>query len=186
MKGISKKNILLIEDNQGDIRLIKEMLNEIYSFKYQLVTAITLKQGLEEIKMYQKDIVLILLDLNLPDSKGKHTFDAIKEKAKKIPIVLVSELRNIDLSIALLKEGAQDYISKQDMNSTLLEKTISYAIERENLFFKLSQETNLLQISNSNYIGRELKMIDLKKEVNDLLIKSGQKERYVIVPQNSD
>ena len=85
MKGISKKNILLIEDNQGDIRLIKEMLNEIYSFKYQLVTAITLKQGLEEIRMYQKDIVLILLDLNLPDSKGKHTFDAIKEKAKKHP-----------------------------------------------------------------------------------------------------
>ena len=85
-----------------------------------------------------------------------------------------------------MKEGAQDYISKQDMNSTLLEKTILYAIERENLFFKLSQETNLLQISNSNYIGRELKMIDLKKEVNDLLIKSGQKERYVIVPQNSD
>jgi len=129
MNNKPEEIILLIEDNPGDVRLIKELLREIMSFKYQLVTAGTLKDGCKQIK--KQNIILILLDLNLPDSAGKQTFDTIVKYAQHIPIVTLTGLQDEELSISLIKEGAQDYIFKHDLNNKLLGKTIQYAIERK-------------------------------------------------------
>lgn len=123
------KNILLIEDNPGDIRLIKELLKEIPSFKHQLVVAENLKKGSELIK--ESSISLILLDLNLPDSRGKQTFDTVIGLTQDIPIVLVSGINDTDLAQELIKQGAQDFILKQDLNNNLLEKTIQFALLRK-------------------------------------------------------
>jgi len=177
MKNTSKQTILLIEDNPGDIRLIKEMLNEITSFNYQLIITETLKEGCEEIK--KNDFILILLDLNLPDSSGIKTFDTVINFAENIPVVLVSGMQDIELSLSLIKEGAQDYITKQDLNSTLLGKTIQFAIERKKLLSELMQISQDLKQTNSYFIDRELKMVELKKEINELLKKSGEEKRYL-------
>src|SRR5665647_2197907 len=91
------------------------MLKEITSTNYRLIIAETLKEGCEEIK--KNDFILILLDLNLPDSSGIKTFDTIINFAQKIPIVLISGMQDVELSLSLIKEGAQDYITKQDLNS---------------------------------------------------------------------
>jgi len=177
MKNTSKQTILLIEDNPGDIRLIKEMLNEITSFNYELIITETLKEGCEEIK--KNDFILILLDLNLPDSSGIKTFDTVINFAENIPVVLVSGMQDIELSLSLIKEGAQDYITKQDLNSTLLGKTIQFAIERKKLLSELIQISEDLKQTNSYFIDRELKMVELKKEINELLKKSGEEKRYL-------
>jgi DNA-binding NtrC family response regulator len=129
MKNTEEQTILLIEDNPGDIRLIKEMLTEITSFNYKLIVAETLKDGCEQIK--NNNFVLILLDLNLPDSIGKQTFDTIIKFSETIPVVSVSGLKDVELSLSLIQEGAQDYIEKKDLNSSLLAKTIQYALIRK-------------------------------------------------------
>jgi PAS domain S-box-containing protein len=129
MKNTEEQSILLIEDNPGDIRLIKEMLTEITSFNYKLIVAETLKDGCEQIK--NNNFVLILLDLNLPDSIGKQTFDTIIKFSETIPVVSVSGLKDVELSLSLIQEGAQDYIEKKDLNSSLLAKTIQYALIRK-------------------------------------------------------
>ena len=177
MKNTSNQTILLIEDNPGDIRLIKELLNEMTSLNYQLIIAETLKEGCEEIK--KNDFILILLDLNLPDSSGIKTFDTVINFAENIPVVLVSGMQDIELSLSLIKEGAQDYITKQDLNSTLLGKTIQFAIERKKLLSELIQISEDLKQTNSYFIDRELKMVELKKEINELLKKSGEEKRYL-------
>jgi len=177
MSNTTEQAILLIEDNPGDIRLVKEMLNDITSFKYQLISAETLKEGIEQIK--RNDFILILLDLNLPDSSGKQTFDTVVDYAGNTPVVLVSGLQYVELSLALIKEGAQDYIIKPDLNSTLLEKTIQFAIERKKLISKIIKQRNDLEQLNSYFIDRELRMVDLKKEVNDLLKKLGEEKKYL-------
>ena len=124
-----EQTILLIEDNPGDSRFIEEMLKEITSFNYKLIIAETLKDGCKQIKKYK--FILILLDLNLRDSTGKQTFDTVIKFSEKIPVVLVSGLNDVELSISLIKQGAQDYILKQDLNSNLLGKTIQYALIRK-------------------------------------------------------
>ena len=129
MKNTDEQTILLIEDNPGDIRLVKDMLNEITSFNYQLISAETLKEGCEQIR--KNHFVLILLDLNLPDSRGKATFDKVVNCTGDIPVVLVSGLQDEQLSLSLIKEGAQDYILKQELNSIILRKTIQYAVLRK-------------------------------------------------------
>ena len=128
-KNTEEQTILIIEDNPGDSRLIKEMLKEITSFNYQLIIAETLKEGSEQIK--KNNFILILLDLNLPDSSGKQTFITIMKVAKDTPIILVSGIQDLELSVSLIKEGAQDYIIKNDLSKILLEKTIQYALIRK-------------------------------------------------------
>lgn len=176
MKNTDEHSILLIEDNPGDSRLIKEMLKEIATFDYQLIIAETLHDGCEQIN--NNNFIIILLDLNLPDSIGKETFDTVIKFAKNIPVVLVSALQNVELSISLIKEGAQDYILKWDLNGSILDKTIQFAIERKKLLNELNKKTHELHELNSYFIGRESRMIELKKEVNELAVKLGEEKRY--------
>jgi DNA-binding NtrC family response regulator len=161
-----EQKILLIEDNPGDRRLIQELLNEIASFKYNLVTAETLKDGCALIR--ENEFILILLDLNLPDSIGKNTFDTIIQYAEQTPVVLVSGMQNLELSLSLIKEGAQDYITKPDLNSNLLARTIEFAIERKKLLTQLKAKTSELEQLNSYYLSRELEIIELNHELKRL------------------
>jgi len=176
MTEISNQKILLIEDNPGDIRLMKEMLNEMVNFDYHLIHAETLIEGCELIKKHT--VILILLDLNLPDSTGKDTFDAVMHYAEQIPVVLVSGMQNVELSLSLIKDGAQDYIVKNDLNSSMLTKSIEFAIERKKLMSQLNAKTQELQQLNSFYVNREILVLELKNEVNRLLEKSGEKKKF--------
>jgi DNA-binding NtrC family response regulator len=166
MKNKTDNTVLIIEDNQGDTRLITEMLDKITSFKHKRITAETLKDGRDLI--LKNELILIILDLNLPDSKGKATFDAIIQIAKDIPIVLVSAIHDLKLSLQLITEGAQDYILKQEINIVQLEKAIQFAIERKKLISELQETTQDLKQTMSYFVDRELKMVELKKEIDDL------------------
>ena len=179
MNNKSEQIILQIEDNPLDIKLVKGMLDKITSFNYKLITAETLKEGCEQIK--NNNIILILLDLNLPDSKGKQTFDKVMTFAGNIPVVLISGLEDSELPLSLIKEGAQDYIKKWVLNRSLLEGTIQFAIERNKLLRELNKKTNELEKTLSYFTDRELRMVELKKEVNQLLEKLGEEVKYNIL-----
>jgi PAS domain S-box-containing protein len=147
---MNKIAILLVEDNNLDERLIKEMLKEISSFNYELITSGTLKDCCEQIQKKHFDI--ILLDLNLPDSTGQQTFQKANDCSKGIPIVLVSGLADEELSLKLIKEGAQDYITKQSLNSALLEKSILYSIERKQTELVLKQSERHYRVLAENMV----------------------------------
>ena len=178
MNNSDRQTILLIEDNQGDARLIREMLNEITSLQYNLTIAETLREGCKLIR--STDFILILLDLNLPDSSGKDTFDTVMHLAGDTPVVLVSGLLNVELSISLIQDGAQDYIVKPDLNSTLLSRTIKFAIERKKLLTELKVKSVELEQLNSFFVNREIRMVELKHEINRLLVKAGEEKRYTV------
>jgi hypothetical protein len=123
--------ILLIEDNPPDERLIREMLKDISHFKSNLISVVTLKDGCEQIQKNNFDI--ILLDLNLPDSTGRQTFQKVIDCSKEIPIILITGIKDEELPLKLIKKGAQDYLTKQSLNPDLLGKSILYSIERQAL-----------------------------------------------------
>ena len=123
--------ILLIEDNLPDERLIRETLKDVSNFTSNLISVVTLKDGCEQIQKNNFDI--ILLDLNLPDSTGRQTFQKVIDCNNEIPVVLITGMEDVKLSLKLIMEGAQDYITKQSLNPDLLEKSILYSIERQKL-----------------------------------------------------
>ncbi|MCK5654059.1 MAG: PAS domain S-box protein [Dehalococcoidia bacterium] len=121
--------VLLIEDNPGDVRLIQEMLAQSTQDGYQLECADRLSKGLECLGM--RGIDLVLLDLGLPDSQGLDTFDKVHAQAPAVPIVLLTGLDDEIFALQAVRQGAQDYLVKGDVNSTLLCRAVRYAVERK-------------------------------------------------------
>jgi PAS domain S-box-containing protein/putative nucleotidyltransferase with HDIG domain len=120
---------LLIEDNPGDARLIKEILVEGGESRFQLESVDRLSAGLT--RLAANDIGVILLDLGLPDSQGFDTFARTYAEAPRIPIIVLSGLADEELAIKTVQEGAQDYLVKGHLDGHALVRTIRYAIERK-------------------------------------------------------
>jgi DNA-binding NtrC family response regulator len=135
MNNYSPVVILLIEDNPGDVRLVKEMLYE--EDKVHISCAASLEEGLEHLKDLVCDI--ILLDLNLPDSNGFGTFLELHKRVPDIPVIILTGLDDKDLGLEAVRKGAQDFLVKGKFDGNLLIKSISYSIERQKLRLQLEK-----------------------------------------------
>lgn len=139
--------ILLIEDNPGDARLIHELLKFAEEATFQLEFADDLCSGIKKLTGHEYDIVL--LDLSLPDSHGLETFIKIHKHAQNIPVVVLTGFEDKKFALKTLQEGAQDYLLKSQINTSMLSRVIRYAIERFRWQARLKQETMRLQSSES-------------------------------------
>jgi len=143
--------VLLIEDNPGDARLIREMLKEKSYVTFDLVCADRLKAGVEQLT--QGDIDLILLDLGLPDSNGLDTFVKLYTREPNLPIIVLTGLDDEKLGLEAVIMGAQDYLVKSQVSGNLLIPAARYAIERKKMVAKIEQLNALLEaISSINRI----------------------------------
>jgi len=123
------KKILLVEDNPGDARLVREMLKDIQGEPFILEHTEYLASALHIIKENSVDI--ILLDLSLPDSQGLKTFCTIQGHASRSPVIVLSGLDDKAIAIEAVKKGAQDYLIKGEIEGNVLARSIWYAIERK-------------------------------------------------------
>jgi phosphoserine phosphatase RsbU/P len=124
------KHVLLIEDNPGDADLVRLRLVE--SDPAVNVSCVNrLSDGIASLK--QQAPSLILLDLNLPDSRGAETFRKVLEKAPGVPVVILSGQDDQGLAVKALHQGAQDYLVKGGVTSVQLDRAMRYAIERQAL-----------------------------------------------------
>jgi Flp pilus assembly CpaE family ATPase len=120
--------VLLIEDNPGDARLIREMLAEERRVSFDLERADRLSIGLGHLAKGEIDVVL--LDLSLPDSQGLNTFVRVHAQAPEVPIIALTGLDDEELAVEAVRQGAQDYLVKGQVDSSLLVRSMRYAIER--------------------------------------------------------
>jgi DNA-binding response OmpR family regulator len=122
--------VLLIEDDLGDARLVKEMLAEAGDPGFNLSHAVRLADGLRLLAARRFDIVL--LDLTLPDSAGMITLLKVKNAARAgVPVVVLTGLDDDVAGSWSLQEGATDYLVKGKVDANLLEFSIRYAIEQK-------------------------------------------------------
>jgi len=131
-------HILLIEDNPADVRLIREMLADIPGAGFDLACGERLSTGLK--RLAEGGIDAILLDLSLPDSQGLDTFRRVREQTSEAPIIVLSGLQDEDMAAQTVREGAQDYLVKGQVDANLLGRSIRYAVERRRLLAELEQE----------------------------------------------
>ncbi len=126
-----KLDILLIEDNKADVRLIEELLKTSEEIKCDLESNPRLSESINRLRAKFFDI--ILLDLTLPDSDREFTLDRVLSVTREIPIVILTGLDDKDFALTSLQKGAQDYIVKDDLNGPNLLRAILYAIERQKI-----------------------------------------------------
>lgn len=133
MVPIERENIriLLIEDNAADVRLIDELLKNSLDFQYEMKSYSRLGEGLESLKKYNFDIML--LDLSLPDSDRTSTLEKVLEYTSMIPIIILTGLDDKEIALSSLKKGIQDYLVKDQLSTNLLTRSILYGIERHRI-----------------------------------------------------
>jgi len=144
-------NVLLVEDNPGDARLIQEMLAESSQDQFRLWRkADRLSSGLDFLD--QGDIGMVLLDLSLPDSLGLDTFSSVFARAPQVPIIVLTGTDDEILALSAVKTGAQDYLVKGHVDSNLLQRAMRYALERKQAerALRASEERYALAAAGSN------------------------------------
>lgn len=122
--------ILLVEDNPGDARLLREWLAEGAGVEpFEANDVGTLAAALERLERGGVD--LVLLDLSLPDAQGLETVQRAIEAAPKVPMVVLTGLDDEALAISAVQHGAQDYLIKGRLGPPLLWRALRYAMERK-------------------------------------------------------
>ena len=130
----SQLRILLVEDNDGDADLVQEYVDEVGQGAFVIRRGKTLAEG-QAVLTSGYDPEVILLDLNLPDSKGLGTLDAFCALGipghRMPPIVVLTSLDDEDTVAKALAGCAQDYLVKQDISSKALVRAIRNAVQRQ-------------------------------------------------------
>ncbi|MEH2205421.1 MAG: hybrid sensor histidine kinase/response regulator [Nostoc sp.] len=135
--------ILLIEDNLASARLLQEFLTQAQSQDFTLVHVMRLGEALQELSQCNYDV--ILLDLTLPDSQGLSSLPPLIDRAPSTPIVVLTNTNDEELAIEAVRQGAQDYLVKRQVNVDVLVRSLRYAIERKQVLESLRTVNETLQ-----------------------------------------
>lgn len=120
--------ILLIEDHDGDARLVREHLRDVQGPHFAVTRVATLAEALD--RLYRERFDAALLDLTLPDSRGLRTLRRMLEPSTGVPVVVLTGLDDDRMGVEALKHGAQDYVVKDEVTPRRLARTLRFAIER--------------------------------------------------------
>ncbi len=127
--NLEQISVLLIEDNPGDARLLREAVKEAEDIAIRLTHVETLARALTRLGEEHFDV--IMLDLSLPDAEGLETLVRTHVQAPNIPIVVLTGLDDEDLAVKAVREGAQDYLVKGQVTGRVLVRAMRYATERK-------------------------------------------------------
>jgi len=121
--------LLLVEDNSGDVRLLQEMLNARQLGKFALTHLGCMSEAVNHLATNAVDI--ILLDLGLPDIQGLEAVRRLHTAAPRIPLVVMTGCDDELLADQALREGAQDFLVKGQIDTPGLVRAIRYATQRK-------------------------------------------------------
>ena len=148
--------ILLLEDNPGDARLIREALSESERINAQIDHVSRLSEFEECFPEGNYDV--IILDLTLPDATGIETVQKTNLVAPETAIVVLTGISDEELAVKAVQEGAQDYLVKGQADVRVLERVILYALERNLARIRIGALRDQLQ--------RALQEIDEELEIS--------------------
>src|ERR1700733_10855849 len=146
------KVLLLVEDNPGDARLLREMFNEQGAHNTELIHVGSV--GDAERYLAKCAVDIIVLDLGLPDAEGMGAVRRTHTAAPRVPLVVLTGMDDESVAAQALQEGAQDYlvkgqiVSRSDQLETRgLLRALRYAIERKNMDEALFIEQRRAQVT---------------------------------------
>jgi PAS domain S-box-containing protein len=150
----AKNRVLVIDDNPGDIYLLREMIEEDPNSRFQVVgEARSLEEAMRLLQEGNYDVAL--LDLQLPDSRGLETISRAHAAARDVPIIVLSESdEDEELAVKTAQLGAHEYFEKGRVDAHTLHRALRYAVERGRAEAQLARERDLLQTLLENIPDR--------------------------------
>ncbi len=165
--------LLLVEDNPGDARLLREMFNERGALRTEFTHVERMVEAEAHLAAHVVD--LILLDLQLPDAHGLDAVRRARAAAPRVPLVVLTGTDDEALAMRTLQAGAQDYLVKGQIEARNLQRGLRYAIERKTLEEALFVEKERAEVTLRS-IGEAVVCTDLAGVVTFL---NGVAERLV-------
>jgi DNA-binding NtrC family response regulator len=191
MTPAPQPKVLVIEDEQPVRDSFRNFLED------QLYTVFEASNGREGIELFdecQPDIALI--DLRMPVMNGHQVLEKLSRKAPDTPLIIVSGTGHIGDTVEALHLGAWDYLLKPVTDLSMLEHAIRQALERTRLIREnreyqqhleeqvegrtreLNEKVVELTRFNRMAVGRERRIIELKRQINKLLGELGREPQY--------
>src|SRR5262245_40309769 len=121
-------HLLLVEDNPGDAELVRERLAGVPDYRFDVTSVTRLQEAVSTLEKTSVDAVI--LDLSLPDSDGIETLKRLRRVREDVAIVVLSGGVSEDLRRLALREGAQDFIGKNEPPALWLARIMPAALER--------------------------------------------------------
>jgi diguanylate cyclase (GGDEF)-like protein/PAS domain S-box-containing protein len=165
MSKKSFKILFLVEDNPGDARLLREMLDDHGSPETELTHVECMSDA--EKHLAQQPVDIILLDLGLPDAHGLDAVRRARAAAPHVPLVVLTGTDDESLATQALQEGAQDYLIKGQIDGRGLIRALRYAVERKASEEALFVEKERAQVT-LNSIGDAVVCTDIAGNITFL------------------
>ena len=129
--------ILLVDDDEDDFVMTRDLLSEIEAVRFELDWAGTYDGGREAIRRAQHDVYL--LDYRLGQYTGLELLKEAVEDGCRAPIILLTGQGDHELDMEAMRAGAADYLVKGEFGSSLLERAIRYAVEKNRMMVELEE-----------------------------------------------
>jgi two-component system, cell cycle sensor histidine kinase and response regulator CckA len=151
--GAIRRLLLVVEDNPGDARLLREMFVDGDSRNTEL-THVSCMIDAEKF-LAERAVDIILLDLGLPDAQGLEAVRRAHAAAPHVPLVVLTGLDDESIAVQALQQGAQDYLIKGRIDAHGLLRALRYAKERKTMEDAgKAAENQLLQAQKVESLGR--------------------------------
>ncbi len=191
MSNGSTIKVLIIEDEAPIRESFRHFLEDQ---SYTVLEASEGEEGLTLFTKHQPDVVI--LDLRMPKMSGHDVMRGISARSPTTPMIVASGTADIADTVEALRLGAWDYILKPVSDLAILEHSIKQVLERarmltENLKYQEALEdeverrtrelTNKMEEMsrfNKMAMGRERRIIELKRQINELLIELGRQPKF--------
>jgi Flp pilus assembly CpaE family ATPase len=135
--------VLLVEDDPDFSALVERWLAvDIAERKIVLIWLDTLRTATT--RFLEGDIDVVLLDLNLSDSRGLETFEALASLNRDVPIIVLSSSESDALAVETVRRGAETYLVKGACTTDSLARALSYAVARRERIVGMARQPRVI------------------------------------------
>ena len=139
-----RKQILVIDDCADDRELYARALRRTTQVYYSMIEAADGRSGLELLRRVDPDCVL--LDYSLPGTNGLDVLRDIRAEWQDVPVVILTGQGNEAIAVEAMKNGAQDYVLKSQLDGDKLHRVIHSACETRALQRRIVQQRDTLEL----------------------------------------
>lgn len=146
-------NILLVDDDEEDLLIARELLVEIAGRTYELDWASGFDAGIEAAAAREYDVFLI--DYTLGDRNGLDLLREFIHSGYSTPMILLTGVSDMNVDLDAMRAGAADYLIKGRIDADMLERSIRYAVERSRTMREQERlEQQLIQAQRMEAVGQ--------------------------------
>lgn len=120
--------ILIVEDSKTDREILRYLLESRFQNAAKFREAASLDAAFEFLA--RGDIDCVILDLQLPDSAGRETFEKLVKRFPEVPVVVMTNNKDRDLALDMIQKGAQEFVIKNFTDEEELFRRVLFAIEK--------------------------------------------------------